>query len=375
MKIVSNSLSPYKKIFDSIKQPGVQLFDSVFLDFSRSQCVFMNETSFVRISFEIDGEVPEDQENFFVDGNKFFVLISTYDLLEIKGRSFFSPEGDKFVLSSFKEEFDLPEFGGEDWTSINFDFNKDFSKKIRDALDFIDPDDPNASSLFFENNTILSLSKVRYFQTPMKEINESFNLPYDFVRIASSLSMEGDATIQYREINDAFVVYFHLGSLEFLLTTNSSNSLPVDPSDEEFREGFFHPYYIVISTKSFLNSIKFLSTFLSDSHAAHTQIRVHSEKDSSSYLEFYIHNENEVSYKTELESLSDPEYFNGKSFWIALESLKKILVTFDNNGSKSVLLRYEDEKPAIYITDVSELEKEEPNKFFIVQTLLEDPME
>lgn len=374
MKILTTNLRNYRKVFDAVRRTGIQLYDSVFLDFAEKYLVFMNETSVIRIQMELEGELG-NQENFFVDGGKFFSLIGAYDLLRVEGKKFLSPTGDSFVLPTFNEDIELPDFAQEGkWKEAKLDFTKEFVANLKTAQNYIEPGDTEFSSLFFEDDVMLSLSKTRFFQAPSYNDGVSFNIPYNFVVLLNTMSNVGEAQLKYMSKNDAFKIYFKIDNIEILSGTNSSNSLPVDPMSEEFRESFFHNNWVQLPVKSSMNSLKFLSTLLGDSLASHVNVSF-SEEGEDYFMKFHISNESNINYKSEVERFSDFEYFKGRSFWISLDSMRRALLNFENRAVESVVLRYEEEAPAVYFADAKEVESEESEKFFIVQTLLEDPTE
>lgn len=374
MKILTTNLRNYKKIFDATKRIGIQLYDSIFLDFSNGYLVFMNETSVVKIQMQLEGE-KEGQENFFVDGQKFFFLLNSYDVLKVEGRKFSSPEGNSFVLPTFNEDIELPDFEEQSkWKETELDFTKEFVLNLKTAMDYIEPGETEFSSLFFENDKMLTLSKTKFFQAPFGSANNSFNLPFNFVKILNNMNYSGKGILKYKSKNDAFIIYLKVDNMEILFSTNSANSLPVDPTSEEFREGFFHENWVKIPVKSTLDSIKFLSSLLNDSPSSHVNVTF-LEENGKFYIEFTIHNESNILYKSEVESFSDFSYFEDKGFWISLDNIKKALVNFEIRDVPSVVLRYEENAPAVYFADAEELDSDEAESFFIVQTLLEDPTE
>lgn len=374
MKILTTNLKNYRKIFDSVKRTGIQLYDSVFLDFTESYLIFMNETSVIRIQMELEGE-PEGQENFFVDGGKFFSLVGAYDVLRVNGKKFLSPAGDSFVLPTFNEDIELPDFAEEgNWKEAELDFTKEFVANLKTAQNYIEPGDTEFSSLFFEDDVMLSLSKTRFFQAPSYNSGVSFNLPYNFVTLLNTMSNVGKAQLKYISKNDAFKIYLKIDNLEILFGTNSSNSLPVDPMSEDFRESFFHDTWAKLPVKNSIESLRFLSSLLNDSPASHVNVSFLKENENY-YMEFQISNESNINYKSMVEDFSDFDYFKNRSFWISLDSMRRALSNFDNRSVESVVLRYEEDAPAVYFADAKEVEEGELEKFFIVQTLLEDPTE
>lgn len=374
MKILTTNLKDYKKVFEIVKQSGTRLYESVYLDAENDRIVFMNDNTVVQIAATMEKDEGEQVEPFFVDGVKFFFLVESYDILNVKGTTFFSPTGDKFALPSFKEDIELPDFGGEgSWTSVPMNFSEQLQLDFKTALDYVEPGETEYSSLFFEGKKMLTLSKTKFFQTSLENSVKSFNIPHYFVRLLAVMNLEGKGEFRYKSINDAFRVFFKMRDLEVVLSTSSSNSLPIDPESSEFREAFYHDEWVQLPVRSTLESIKFLSSLTGEPTTTHVRLSFGGEGEDS-HMMFGIQNESDISYKTPVEKFSDPSYFEENELWISLDSLRRALSHFGMRKILSVIVRFEEGAPAIYFADKKELE-EGASDFFIVQTLLENPTE
>ena len=363
MKIQTTNLKEFKKIFDLTRIAGNAYYEHIYLDFEKEVLTFMNDSAIVRIKLFIDDK-DEKQENIFVDGTKFFFLVSTFDYLIIKGKSFYSPQNNKFILQTLDEELELPEVKEYEWKQVVINFTEEFNKYLAISKDYLEitPE----TSLFFEKGYMISLSENRFFQANAKiDPESSFDIPIAVVKIIENLhtKIEDSCILRYRTKNRGKIYEILYKDLVYNFSSPYNTELPIDPFNPDFIASFKHDNFFELDLKTALENVSTLDSYVSDSSSSHCEIKFFEDS-----LVFYLKNEGEVEYRQPVEFYSDFEKFREGSFWISLNRLKIALSSLNTKRYEKIKIRYNLEEDMIYFSS-----KEETGDMFIVQTLLEKP--
>lgn len=366
MKILTTNLQAYKKLYDQTKVTGNAYYEYVFLDFVKQELIFMNESAIVKLALSIEDPEDRDKDFLFVDGSKFFFLATTFPYLEIKGKSFYSPEGNRFVLQTLDETLELPEEDEQNWSDVEITLTEEFMTNFLIASDYIDKESVY-SSMFFEKDKMIVISENKYLQIKTEIKKGSFEIPLSVVRVLSLImktTKPESFYLKYRPSSNGGKVYtLFCDGLTYFFSTSSEIELPVEPESKEFIDSYIHENFFTFGLHSLYETAKTLSTFVDDASFSHCRIEF-LEKE----IQFNLQNGSQVEYRHPILLYSDYSYFEGKSFWISLNSLKQALSILDSKKYSEAILRFDENAPVVYL---SSLENEGIVK--VVQTLLEEP--
>jgi len=364
MKINTTNLKEYKRIYDITKVIGNDYYDHIYLDFKKEVMTFMNESSIVEIKLFLEDK-NEKQENLYIDGTKFFFLVSKFDYLTVKGKVFYSPENNKFILQNLDETMQLPSKKEYEWKSVQIDFTEDFNKFLVIAKDYLDL--TLETSIFFEKGSIIALSENRYFQGNTNlDKDSSFSLSLGIIKIIESLpkTVEDSCLLKYRTTeNDGKIYEITFKDLVYNFASSYDNEIAIQPFSEEFIKLFKHENYFVLDLKSVLEKVKTLDSYNNDANFSLCEIKFFENS-----LVFYLTNKGTVEYTQEVECYSDFEIFKDDSFWISLNRFKIALSSLNLKNYEKIIVRYDKDKDMIYFSD-----KEESGEMYLVQTLLVSP--
>lgn len=364
MKIQTTNLKDFRKIYDLTKRTGNAYYDHIYLDFEKETLTFMNDSAIVKIKMDIEDK-DDNQENLFVDGSKFFFLVSTYEYLTVKKKSFYSPQNNRFALQVLNESLDLPDNKEREWNQVIITFTEEFNRYLAMSKDYLELSAD--TSLFFEKGYMISLSENRFFQAKTElDPESSFDLPVEVVRIIESLKARDDdsCVLKYRTTESGGKIYEILyKDLTYNFVSSYDSELPFDPFDPDFVSSFKHDNFLDLDLSSFLETVRTLDLYVRDSSSSHCEIKF--LEDS---IMFYLSDEGEVEYNQPVDSYSDFEQFRDNSFWISLNRLKIALSSLNAKKYEKIRIRYKEDGDMIYFSD-----KDESGDLLIVQTILESP--
>jgi len=90
-----------------MREPKVALHEYVYLDFDKEYLYFTCDKSAMKIKLLIQDK--ETHNPMFVHGMKFFTMIETSSYVEVKGSTFVTDSGVKFILPSLEDEIEYPD--------------------------------------------------------------------------------------------------------------------------------------------------------------------------------------------------------------------------------------------------------------------------
>lgn len=364
VKIFTESLTGFSKIFGQVRTAGVSYFEYVFLDFDKKTLSFYNDSTAVKISLDLEILSEEPIDSIFIEGNKFFSLISLYDVLIYKGRGVFATEcGNNFTLPILEEKLDF--FEKENYSLPKFlmtvtpSFIKDL--KIHDA--FLDRENA-LQGLFFRNGFMISLSetKVIYSKSPFED-DAFLTIPQPIAKILTLLKFEEGDVIEFR-ISKNGGVEFNYGKLFLKFSASQDLSLPADIFSREFTEAFDHEEYFTFKTEDIKELLKIFGMFF-NLDTSHTKVSFLSDD----LCRFSVIADSTVDYNLALQSVSKEGVYSDKHLWISIFGFISAVNSLIIKGAEEIKVQFNEGAPAVLFSN-STKGKEDT---YIIQTLTEDP--
>jgi hypothetical protein len=355
MKIVTQNLKEYAKLFDKVKIPKNQQYGSVYFDFENEFMYFRNETTSVKIPLIIE-EKDEIKNLFVIDGEKIFYLINNYNEIIYDGKNFISPDNNKFELSKSTEYYEIPSFDLNDsWEKSNIILDSDTLFHLRNGILYADNNESPLSGLFIENGKLIALQPSKFYQSDIS-IDSKLILPLFFVRVLLSLDFESIELFS-KKIGSAYVYILSNESITIKYSTSSALNLPVDINDENFVNSYNHSTYLKVDKTVFTQGLRFLDPFTKDIINSKAHIKFLPNKNE---ILFTINDtSNKIEYSIPVEEFSDKEYFKDAEMYFSIQAFNMISSHIDNNY---LYIFFNKEKPAVKFA--SELD----SNYFIIQT-------
>jgi hypothetical protein len=364
--IKTNKLKNYKKIYESVKDVNSVYQDYVYLNFKDSKLEFLNQSCFVSIVMEIEGE--DERDGLFVEGSKFFFLVQSYDEITLKGVSFYDPRGNKYSIPILNEPLSPPE---EDSSieKVDLNFSKRFFSLLKTSFDYLPKEEFSpTSALFLDKGRLMALSDTKFLSSDISDIFQgSLILPYGIAKILNSLFFEEDNISVYsKEFSN--VIKIETRDMKLLFASNLQHELPVDPFSDDFKSGFLHPNRVELPLSLFEEAVKNLSSFIGEQNITPCRVIFNMEKKQ---LILSIETDGETSLSIPIVSTNNDDYFESKDFWIYLSYLKQSILSLKNYSKEedSLFFLFDQDSPAVLFS----LDNQE--ELFIVQTLLRNPEE
>lgn len=342
----------YTKIIQFTIEVGNPITESLFFNFKEGYCHFRNEKEYGRIRIEKD----ENENNIFVDANKFLLFIKNFNKdIEYK-KGYFYCDKIKSKLGNYGElVFEEVDYTGyeiyKDFNNISS--NNSVLEKLRQSIVYIDRNNyPELDATFIRDNHILATNKEIFYQ-----FKSSIQLPG--IDIHKSIMknllyiLEKDKNIQYKTKDKKTQISIEN---EFDMIFNLPINLEVPPYNEEmFIKEYDHDTFISCNLNELIETIKFLSPF---SNTEQKNIYFHIE-DKILKLEV---KEPDVNIVKEIE-IKDSNITEKQSY------------LFSGQYLKTLLSHLEGESVRVYLSKGSELVSvdtiEQPNKKLICMLLNE----
>lgn len=345
MKIFTQNLREYSKLFEKIHLSKNAEYGSVHLDFKNSLLSFRNEISIVQIDMILENTETDSKNVFIIDGEKFFFLVNSYDFLIYKDGSFHSPANDKFTLMQNEGEFENNNVKdvSDDYEEISSVFLPSTIGYIKKALLHILPEELNLNGIFFDNGNLISLQKSRIFQAKTPEVQLSLSIPSELIRIIF-LFPDIEKIKFYRkslsETESYKLIYNNELALQF--SSSSNLNLPISVDDEAFKASYSHENYFMLNKLRFQEVLKFLEPFAREVISTKLTFKFLPE---TSQIEIEIVDQyNNVDYKIPVEEFSNPEYFEDQEINLSLSILSIIASQIEG---ENIIIHYDSEKPAM----------------------------
>lgn len=366
MRIKTESLKVANKIWSKVRVNGIQYYEYVLLDFENKILAFKNENTFVKVAMELEDNEDEHRA-MFVSGVKFFSLVQFYPYIDLEGDTFFSPNGDKFVIPELDEEVYFPDEEYDDWDEISVNFSTDFNKQLSLSQSYIETDPSSGySTLFFKDSDIIACNPNKMFFGKSGAISSDFNIPVPLLRIICSLGIEGVVNFKTRKVGNSIMGEFEYLGVWIRYGSSSNFELPFDPKDEEFIASYNHPNYFVVNLSEFDGALKFLSSYLVDIPDAICSCVFNTEDSNNMFFKIMLNYSGITEYKIKLVECSDPSFFEDKSVSIYLSSLKSAVGVLSQYGVESIRISFDPEAPAMKFSD-----SKEECPVFVVHTITE----
>lgn len=358
MKINTSSLRGLSRVYSLMKISGNVYYENVLLDFGNKTITWQNSNSVFRAPVEIEG--TETIDPVFINGTKFFLLVSNTDVLEYDGE-FFSSDGNRFKIekSSDKVEFPLSDY--DDWKTTTIVFSPELQKRLSLSVDYVEKESDNPfSALFFVNGKMVALNKQRFFVSDVSSsTQETFTLPFSFLRIMNSMSLDGEVELSVHKSNDSEIIQIKKDGVILRMAGSSEYKMPVDIDSDAFRAYYTYDDYVTVDSQKTMQALTFLCGYLSDIKRAYCFTEFHTmdgsvpSKDPYMSMEFALKDQS-VQYKVPIISSYDPQSMDGKRFGMFLSVLKQAFSTLVANGASHVTLKYSPTSPVVYFSNADE---------------------
>lgn len=354
--IKTENIRPYSKIFDKIKVLKHSYFESVYLDFKNNKILFRNSNTVVSIQAVFENH--ENEDNFYVIGDKFFTLAFSYDQLTFENDQFVSPDGNKFKLKSFKEDFDFPE--EEDYEKLDINDYSYFQNHLRKSLSFVDSSNSSLAGIFIESNRLWALQPIKCYSS-LIDVNKSLSLDFQISRIISLLDISTNIELFTKQDEFSNKIMIKTDDCVIIHSNSSLLEIPVDTESVEFLSSIPNDNFIKIEKENFISALQFLQPFTKDVNFSKVVIDFLTD---SSEISFLIKDEsNIIEYKTPVESFSNSSYFEKQNVTLSLLELHRSIANI------------EDEKIDIFIDFKKTIVKLTPNNqdnYYILQSTIKD---
>lgn len=354
MRIMTQNLKPVQRIWTQLRIRGVPYYEYVLLDFANKTLGFMNDLATVKVNLNLednDGKGLEHR-NMFVDGSKFFSLVSFYSYIDLDGDTFYSPSGDKFLLTELKEDISLPDQEYNDWEEHIINFTPELNKQLTLATLYVDSDtQSDFSTLFIHEGSLIACNPYRMFfgDTKADFGQAEFNIPYNLLKLITSLGMSGEVSLLTRSAASG-TSWVQISYKDIWLRFGCSTrfSLPFDPEDQDFISTYKHDTTFKIHTLYLDSAVKFLSQYFNEIPNAICHCCFETANPSNKSLVIHLQYESGTTdYRVPIEETSNDLFFDGQSFFMFLSSIKSALGILTQYGTDLIEISFDPEAPAM----------------------------
>jgi len=337
-------LRNYKGIADTCRRPGNQIYDSVFLDFENEKMWVQNPSAVIQIPFSPDfsGDRPD---NFYVDSEKFFYLVDSYDYLILEDTTFRNGN-DTFNLRHIKEDIDVPEFSldPEDWGDyISLLSNSDkFYSCLFEASVHVD-DDVNSTlnGIFVSNGRMVSSDRVTLYETIHDFGVGDITLTSFAVKLLPELR---DDTIYIGTYGDNILI--RVGEVNAMVSQSQKLEVPPNSSDSEFVEKYNHDSYVSVNAGNLMDILKFIAPFTKDAVKNRVKIFLNDSKE----LSFEVVDSNYMLKSIPVEHIENYSTFEGNRIWVSSSKVRKIASQLLDSYQDNINIQFSPESPALNFT-------------------------
>jgi len=259
MKISLKKFSKYKRIIQNIIKKYNPLTESLYFNIQDGYCHFQNEEVFGKLKIE----KSEEEGNLFINAEKFLILSSNLDELDLRDKTFYD-NNDSFQLGNYGElSYEVPSYDNyEEYTEYdNLIQNKELFNIFREAFHYINKTefDPY-NAIFISNNSVMATEGSRVY---IKQIEDIANIQIQESLMKILLFLDDSDQVKFKKLEDKILLIIN-NECEIIINANTNLKVPSIFSSKEFYD---HETYIKCDLKSFSNLIQFLLPFTnSDSY-------------------------------------------------------------------------------------------------------------
>ena len=340
-------LRKYKKLADICRVPGNQIYDSVFLDFENEKIWIQNPSAVIQIPFSPDftGERPD---NFYVDSEKLFYLIQSYEYLILDDVTFRNGD-DTFNLRHLKEDIDVPSF------SLNPDDWGDYLSPLSDSEEFFahlnnalahaeDRADSDLNGIFISNGRMIASDRVTLYEAVHDFGIGDINIGKFAVKILLSINALLDDTIQIGTYGDNIII--RCEELNIMVSQNKDLNVPPNSSSAEFVERYDHESYISVNSEKLLSLLKFIEPFTREATKNRVKLFVNDSKE----LTFEVVDSNHMMKSIPIEHIENYTVFEGERIWVNSSKVRMISFQLQNSPQDNIHIQFDPDSPPLNFT-------------------------
>ena len=300
MIINLKKFNKYKRIISNIIKKYNPYTESLFFNVSDGFCHFQNEEVFGRLRIEKD----EAESNLFINAEKFLLLSSNLDEIELKNRIFIYNE-DNFKLGNYGElNYEVPSYENyenyEEYDCILQ--NKELFNSLREAFHYIEREPTNSyNAIFIDNNHIIATDRSRFYLKKLESISDIY-LQESLMKILLYLD-DSDLTV-IKKLDNKIMLKIN-DELEILINRNTNL---VVPKILEAHNSYNHNTFVKCDLKEFYNLVQFLLPFTSSDSFNKIILKVENEKILISIQEEDININKYIDIKETNLTSFDKEY-------------------------------------------------------------------
>jgi len=352
-KIKTQQLKTYIDFLVKNKENTRLTFESVYIDFEKGAVRMSTSRFLAEIALDFKLEPDEKPTSFWVRVDDFSRLVSEYQLLEVKDKTF-TVGSDKFTFASVDEPFPVVSLIDSD-SPVSIDLSEKTLEAIISASSFMSVDPESCfNGIFLKKDHVIATNQRQFYDETVEQTDMDLSLPYLLVSfITGHRLLRG-------QITQLGNVYRLTVDETFTLQTMVQETLEAPELDDpDFVKLFDHPNRFVLPKDGFLSILKFMDHFTSPNNNNAISILFKDEQ-----VCFALSGEQEIERYLPLET-STPDYFKDRSLRVNQKIIQKI-ISFIKTGSVQVQVDFDGK--GLNFTGTGDSEK----KLHIVSSRLED---
>ena len=359
MKISTYNLKIFSPFYQMMREPKVALHEYVYLDFDKEYLYFTCDKSAMKIKLLIQDK--ETHNPMFVHGMKFFTMIETSSYVEVRGNTFITENGVKFILPSLEDEIEYPDMLdyelSEDKGRLVFDTN--FSRILRQIIQYTATNESLVKeNIFFRDGEIVIVSRVRFLK--MKVVASSYGnfvLPYEIAKTIASINSADverllpspfiEFSVECKQNDDgSSIVKLTSDGFSLIFSTSGDMTYPKDiVESEDFRNVYYADTQVTVPVGITNEIITGIKAFNFDADIIYMKFEL---VDTDGKKQLCISSKESGSYVSHTD-IVDTDCENMK-FWISYSEVVMVYSMIKTLKTDNLLIRYKENSPVAYFS-------------------------